>query len=60
MALSHVHRQGSEADMKVLQPYEYHASTSELIRMLEAGHQGVKLTDKEWLALTQWIDYNVP
>ena len=56
----YVHRQGSEADMKVLQPYEYHASTSELIRMLEAGHQGVKLTDKEWLALTQWIDYNVP
>lgn len=56
----YVHRQGSEADMKVLQPYEYHASTSELIRLLEAGHQGVKLTDTEWQALTQWIDYNVP
>ena len=56
----YVHRQGSEADMAVLQPYEYHANTSELIRMLEVGHHNVKLTDKEWQSLTNWIDYNAP
>ena len=56
----YVHRQGSEADMAVLQPYEYHANTSELIRMLEVGHHNVKLTEDEWQALTNWIDYNAP
>lgn len=56
----YVHRQGPEADMSVLQPYEYHANTSELIRMLEVGHHNVKLTQQEWLSLTNWIDYNAP
>ncbi|MDY3070168.1 MAG: SUMF1/EgtB/PvdO family nonheme iron enzyme [Parabacteroides sp.] len=56
----YVHRQGSEADMAVLQPYEYYANTSELIRMLEVGHYNVKLTPKEWQSLTNWIDYNAP
>jgi formylglycine-generating enzyme required for sulfatase activity len=56
----YVRRQGSEADMAVLQPYEYHANTSELIRMLEIGHHGVVLTEAEWGQLTQWIDYNAP
>ncbi len=56
----YVRRQGPEADMAVLQPYEYHASTSHLIRMLEAGHHGVTLTPFEWSRFTQWIDYNVP
>ncbi|MFR9602868.1 MAG: SUMF1/EgtB/PvdO family nonheme iron enzyme [Rikenellaceae bacterium] len=56
----YVRRQGPEADMAVLQPYEYHASTSHLIRMLEIGHHGVTLTDFEWSRLTQWIDYNAP
>ncbi len=56
----YVRRQGSEADMAVLQPYEYHANTSELIRMLEVGHHNVKLTEWEWSRLTQWIDYNAP
>ncbi len=55
-----VRRQGSEADMAVLQPYEYHASTSDLIRILEVGHHDVKLTEWEWSRLTQWIDYNAP
>lgn len=56
----YVRRQGPEADMAVLQPYEYHASTSHLIRILEMGHHGVTLTDWEWSRLTQWIDYNAP
>lgn len=56
----YIHRQGPEADMSVLKPYEYHASTSELIHMLEVGHHNVKLTKDEWNTLTRWIDYNAP
>lgn len=55
-----VHRQGSEADIIVLQPYEYHANTSELVRMLKKGHHNVELTDEEWKKLYNWIDYNAP
>ena len=56
----YVHRQGGEGDMVVLQPYEYHPNTSELVRMLKKGHYNVQLTDKEWLTLYNWIDYNAP
>ncbi|MDR1918491.1 MAG: SUMF1/EgtB/PvdO family nonheme iron enzyme [Tannerellaceae bacterium] len=56
----YVHRQGPEADMLVLQPYEYHANTSELVRILKKGHFNVKLTEDEWKALYNWIDYNAP
>lgn len=56
----YVHRQGGEGDMVVLQPYEYHPNTSELVRLLKKGHHNVKLTDKEWRKLYQWIDYNAP
>lgn len=56
----YVHRQGGEGDMVVLQPYEYHPNTSELVRMLKKGHYNVQLTDKEWRKLYNWIDYNAP
>lgn len=58
--MPYVYRQGPEADMYVLKPYEYHASNSELIRMLERGHKGVSLTDKEMRTLYNWIDFNAP
>ena len=56
----YVHRQGPEADIIVMQPYEYHANTSELVRLLKKGHYNVKLTDEEWRKLYNWIDYNAP
>lgn len=56
----YIHRQGGEGDMVVLQPYEYHPNTSELVRMLKRGHYNVQLTDKEWRTLYNWIDYNAP
>ena len=56
----YVHRQGPEADMPVLSPYEYHATTSELVRLLKRGHHNVQLTDKEWKTLYNWIDFNAP
>lgn len=56
----YVNRQGPEADIYVMKPYEYHASTSELVRMLKAGHGGVQLSDEEWRTLYTWIDFNAP
>lgn len=56
----YVYRQGPEADIHILRPYEYHASNSELIRMLEKGHHGVQLADTDLRTLYQWIDFNVP
>ncbi|MGL5681608.1 MAG: SUMF1/EgtB/PvdO family nonheme iron enzyme [Marinifilaceae bacterium] len=58
--MPYVYRQGPEADMYVLKPYEYHATNSELVRMLTKGHHGVELTDKEWRTLYNWIDFNAP
>lgn len=55
-----VHRQGPEAEIEVMNPYEYHVSTSPLIRILKNDHYGVKLTDKEWQSLYNWIDFNAP
>lgn len=54
------YRQGPEADMYVLVPYEFNASNSEMVQMLQNGHHGVKLTDKEWNTLYNWIDFNAP
>ncbi len=56
----YIHRQGGEGDQTVLNPYEYHPNTSELVRMLKKGHYNVQLTDKEWRALYNWIDFNAP
>lgn len=56
----YVHRQGPEAAMEVLVPYEYHANVSPLVKLLKTGHYGVKLTQKEWETLYNWIDFNAP
>lgn len=56
----YVYRQGPEADMYVLRPYEYHASNSELIQMLDKGHHGVSLADEDRQTLCKWIDFNAP
>ena len=56
----YVYRQGPEAEVEVLDPYEYHASVSPLVKLLKTGHYGVELTDKEWKTLYNWIDFNAP
>lgn len=56
----YIRRQGPEAGMKVLYPYEYHANTSPLVQMLTNGHHGVELSKAEWQSLYQWIDFNAP
>lgn len=55
-----VRRPGPESDYHLPKPYEFHASTSELIQLLRAGHHGVQLDAEAWDRLVTWIDLNVP
>jgi formylglycine-generating enzyme required for sulfatase activity len=56
----YVRRPGPESDYALQIPMEYHASTSELVQMLEKGHYNVKLDAEAWDRLVTWIDLNVP
>ncbi|MHC4400062.1 MAG: SUMF1/EgtB/PvdO family nonheme iron enzyme [Planctomycetota bacterium] len=56
----YVRRPGPESDYHMQKPLEYHASTSELVQMLEKGHHGVELDAEAWDRLITWIDLNVP
>ena len=56
----YVRRPGPESDSHLQKPLEYHASTSELVQMLEKGHHNVKLDAEAWDRLITWIDLNVP
>ena len=54
----YIRRPGPESDYHMLKPLEYHASTSELVQMLEKGHHDVRLTAEEWDRIATWIDLN--
>ncbi len=56
----YVRRPGPESDYHLQKPSEWHADTSELVQMLQKGHQGVKLDAEAWDRLITWIDLNVP
>jgi formylglycine-generating enzyme required for sulfatase activity len=51
---------GLESDLHVLPPKEFHADTSELIRILKKGHHNVQLDAEAWDRLVTWIDLNAP
>jgi formylglycine-generating enzyme required for sulfatase activity len=51
---------GFESDLRLLNPGEFHADSSELFQMLKKGHHGVELDDEAWDRLTVWIDLNTP
>jgi len=55
-----VRRPGPESDYHLQKPMEWHASTSELVQLLEKGHHNVKLDHESWDRLITWIDLNVP
>ncbi|MGB0370443.1 MAG: SUMF1/EgtB/PvdO family nonheme iron enzyme [Opitutales bacterium] len=55
-----VRHPGTESPMDVPNPGEYGAIVSELTQILEKGHHGVVLTEKELLHLKTWMDYNAP
>ncbi|MEE8451934.1 MAG: SUMF1/EgtB/PvdO family nonheme iron enzyme [Thermoguttaceae bacterium] len=56
----YVRRSGIESDIHLLTPMEFHASTTELVQMLEKGHHGVRLDDEAWDRIVTWIDMNCP
>jgi formylglycine-generating enzyme required for sulfatase activity len=49
-----------EGDLQLPYPCDYHASTTELVQLLESGHHGVKLDSESWDRITTWIDLNTP
>jgi hypothetical protein len=49
-----------ESDMRLLRPYEFHASTTRLVQLLENGHHGVALDRGDWDRIITWIDLNTP
>ncbi len=49
-----------ESDMHLLTPCEFHAATTDLVRLLEDGHHHVRLDPEEWERLNVWIDLNTP
>ncbi|MDR2849052.1 MAG: SUMF1/EgtB/PvdO family nonheme iron enzyme, partial [Verrucomicrobiota bacterium] len=53
-------RPGPESAGTMNIPYEFHASASEGIQLLEKGHYGVKLDEDSWRRLNTWVDLNVP
>jgi formylglycine-generating enzyme required for sulfatase activity/cytochrome c553 len=56
----YVRRAGIESDMRPLVPGEFHADTTDLVRMLQQGHHGVPLDEEDWDRLITWIDMNAP
>lgn len=49
-----------ESDLHLLPPMEFHASTTELVQHLRAGHKGIVLDAESWDRLITWIDLNTP
>ncbi len=57
---SYVRTPTIESDIHLLDPYEYHADTTRLVRTLRKGHHGVTLSAEGWDRLVTWIDLNTP
>ncbi|MCP4858177.1 MAG: SUMF1/EgtB/PvdO family nonheme iron enzyme [Fuerstiella sp.] len=55
-----VRRPGLESDYHLLTPMEFHASTTQLVQLLEKGHHGVQLDEESRDRLVTWIDLNAP
>ncbi len=55
-----VRRPGIESDYHLLNPMEFHASTTELVQMLKKGHHNVQLDEEAWDRLYTWMDLNAP
>jgi formylglycine-generating enzyme required for sulfatase activity len=60
MVHPYVRRPGPESEMALLNPLEWHASTSPLVQMIKKGHHGVTLDRDAWETLYTWIDLNAP
>ncbi|HBT76783.1 MAG TPA: hypothetical protein DEB39_07620 [Planctomycetaceae bacterium] len=58
--MRYVRRPGPESDVYMFNPMEYHASTSELIFILEKGHHNVRVDHDSMRKIYAWIDLNAP
>ncbi len=47
----YVRRAGPEGDRQLMEPTEWHASSSKLVQMLKKGHHGVEPDDEAWRRL---------
>ena len=56
----YIRRGGAESELQMLNPYEFHASTSPLVQMLRKGHHGARLSETGRRQLFTWIDLNCP
>jgi len=56
----YIRRPGIESDMRVLSPMDYHFSSTELGRMMQNGHHGVKLDRESFERIVTWADLNAP
>ena len=54
----YIRRGGAESELPILNPLEFHASTSPLVQMLKKGHHGARLSETGWKQLYTWIDLN--
>ena len=54
----YIRRGGAESELPILNPLEFHASTSPLVQMLKKGHHGAHLSETGWKQLYTWIDLN--
>lgn len=55
-----IRRVNVEDYVGLLNPGEYYADTSELVRLLQRGHHGVRLDGEAWDRIVTWIDMNGP
>lgn len=44
----------------IQKPYSWGSHASELVKVIRAGHEDVKLTDAEFETIVTWIDLNAP
>ncbi len=51
---------GLESDIRLLNPAEFAANTSELVQLLKKGHHGVEMDQDAWDRMYTWIDLNAP
>lgn len=56
----YVRHPGIESGMYLNPPMEFHADSSELVKILRKGHHGVELSAEDWDRLVTWIDLNAP
>ncbi len=58
--LNYIRRPEVADTVALLDPGEYHADTSELVQILQAGHKGIELDAESWDRIITWIDLNGP